>query len=269
MAYRFRVCKPNAYGKPRTKKAQKALEMKGAKAIAETRSSIDDDLANGTADAAIVPNNQLEDSAETENDSALWKVKRRKRRKFTDEEDEALLRGYEEYGASWHSIQKDPVFQTTGRRPTDLRDRFRTRFPDQYVKSGLVPRPVNFPKPLPRSGAASEDQAETITPATAPMLEVNPSRVESSWQRPNVPSMAHRPHVLPLPRFTDDFLPGFGLNDDDDDGDGPIVLDRSIVDWANSNMPSSRPAQHPEAGAFGLPGIDPLITLKLPKPGQF
>lgn len=279
--FRFRVCKPNAYGNPRTKKAQKAQEAKAAiiaaqKPVTNTVDTVNQEansattkaVGESTSDAPQGP----ESRADADADAALWKVRRRKRRKFTEEEDEALLRGYDEHGASWQAIQKDTVFQVTGRTPTDLRDRFRTRYPDHYAQSGLVPRPTHFPKPLPRSAAASEDnlieentsdKSATIVPESSKP----PEAVIPSWQGPGAPSLAHRHHVLPLPRIIDDYLPEIGLLDDDDEGDKPIVLDRSIVDWAYNTMPSNRSVQHTE-GAM-LPGIDPLITLNLPKPGLY
>lgn len=227
---------------------------------------------DGANTIAATRDDSIDEPPDAEAEGGLWKVRRRKRRKFAEEEDQALLRGYEEHGASWQSIQRDPIFQTTNRTPTDLRDRFRTRFPDHYAKAGLVPRPVNFPKPLPRSGASGDDQSGDVTQkdadvAAAAQEPARPAQTAPQWHTPNVHNMAHRQHVLPLPRITDDFLSGSGFPDEDEDGDGPIVLDRSIVDWANSNMPSSRPMPYVEGGI--LPGIDPSITLKLPKPGRF
>lgn len=210
------------------------------------------------------------DDSGLESESAMWKVKRRKRRRFTAEEDEALLLGYEEHGASWQSIQKNEIFQSTGRTPTDLRDRFRTRFPEQYAKAGLVPRPNNFPKPLPRSGASADDQPETSVPIEGTLAVHEPNKVSPSgpsWFAPALSKVGHQPQGLPPPRIPDGFLPEFAGFDDDDDDAGHIVLDRSIVDWANSNMPFNRTVPQTDIGI--IPGIDPLITLKLPKPGTF
>lgn len=197
--------------------------------------------------------------------SNLWKVKRRKRRRFTEEEDAALIRSYQKHGASWTSIQKESIFQARGRTATDLRDRFRTRFPEDYAKAGLAPRPMDFPKPLPRSKAAAEDHDDG--PASKGVLTptkeaVKPSQSSSQMLHSSITPTLYRQHGLPLPCIGEDFLPEFGLPEDDDEG--PITLDRSIVDWANSNMPSYRPVSNPESAA--LPGIDPLITLKLPRP---
>jgi hypothetical protein len=61
------------------------------------------------------------------------KPARRGRRSFTEEEDNALWKGYHTYGTSWSQIAKDPVLKN--RKGTDLRDRFRNRYPDLYEVS--------------------------------------------------------------------------------------------------------------------------------------
>lgn len=211
------------------------------------------------------------DSDQLTSDSALWKIKRRQRRKFTAEEDQALLQGHEEHGFSWQAIQKEEIFKAAGRTPTDLRDRFRTRFPEQYAQAGRAPRPAVFPKPLPRSGGADEDQTEVTVSRDVPAPTARElKKVSSTTTSFNIPSQStfgHQMHGLPLPRLPDDYSPYFGSFHEDDDDAGPIVLDRSIVDWANNNMPSSS-RRAPPANSSMHPGIDPLITLKLPNPGR-
>lgn len=87
-------------------------------------------------------------------------------------------------------------------------------------------------------------------------------------------------HGIPFPLTAEDYLPEFGFPEDDDDDDDahPIVLDRSIMDWANSTMPSSssfasnnrlQPLLNNDNATGLYPGIDPLVTLKLPRPGLF
>lgn len=64
------------------------------------------------------------------------KLDRRERKNFTKEEDDALLRGYLKYPAQWKKIQSDPEFGLTHRTRTDLRDRFRNRFPQRFKEAG-------------------------------------------------------------------------------------------------------------------------------------
>jgi hypothetical protein len=66
------------------------------------------------------------------------KSKRRSRRPFTPAEDEALLKGYAVHGFQWTLIQQDTHLNLSHRRATDLRDRFRTKFPHAYREGGSV-----------------------------------------------------------------------------------------------------------------------------------
>jgi hypothetical protein len=64
------------------------------------------------------------------------KSERRQRNAFTEEEDEALLRGFQKYPAQWKKIQLDPELGLTHRTRTDLRDRFRNRYPQRFKEAG-------------------------------------------------------------------------------------------------------------------------------------
>ncbi|WFC97940.1 hypothetical protein MYAM1_000660 [Malassezia yamatoensis] len=71
--------------------------------------------------------------------SIFEKGKVKERRPFTEEEDRALMRGYKTYGSHWALIARDPAFKNQ-RRSTDVRDRFRNAFPDEYARAGYKPR---------------------------------------------------------------------------------------------------------------------------------
>lgn len=66
------------------------------------------------------------------------KSRRRSRRPFTAAEDEALLKGYAVHGFQWTMIQQDKRLNLSHRKATDLRDRFRTKFPHAYRDGGSV-----------------------------------------------------------------------------------------------------------------------------------
>ncbi|RDW77418.1 hypothetical protein BP6252_05471 [Coleophoma cylindrospora] len=57
---------------------------------------------------------------------------RRGRRLFSEKDDRQILEGYKCYGTQWTKIQRDPRFQLQDRTPTDLRDRFRNKFPEKF-----------------------------------------------------------------------------------------------------------------------------------------
>ena len=62
---------------------------------------------------------------------------RARRRKWTQEEDDALLQGLAKHGFGWTAMQSDAEIGLGHRRATDLRDRVRTKFPDSYRYAGV------------------------------------------------------------------------------------------------------------------------------------
>lgn len=74
----------------------------------------------------------LTDLMELGIDGPFRKSIRRERQPFTDTDDRAILEGYNIYGPAWTRIQRDPQFHLEGRQPTDLRDRFRNKYPEKF-----------------------------------------------------------------------------------------------------------------------------------------
>ncbi|KAH0373202.1 SURF1 family protein, partial [Aureobasidium melanogenum] len=265
---RFRVCRPDAYGGAR--KTRKAKRVSSEEAVTGETSKRPKLAEKTPAEPAAEVEPQPKQAGTTE--QTLWKAQRRPRRNFTDEEDEALLKGFREQGPSWVSICKDEAFREHGRTPTDLRDRLRTRFPEKYAQAGLASRPA-VPKPAKRTRATREDSDQPAEPSQTTTTQAATSK-DSQSALPNdrlerISSRTGPAYSLPLPSIGDDSLSNFGYPDDDEDAD-PIVLDRSIMDWANNNMAQLNRPSHPQiSDSLPFPGIDPLVTLKLPKPGFF
>lgn len=267
--YRFRVCRPEAYGGAR--KTRKAKRVSPEEATTTETSK----KAKTAEPTTPEPPKQAEPRAEqtSTTDQPLWKAQRRPRRNFTDEEDQALLKGFREQGPSWVSICKDEVFKEHGRTPTDLRDRLRTKFPEKYAQAGLASRPA-VAKPAKRTRATRQEPekpaepAQTATPTPTTSNDSQPKPPSDRLERTT--SRTGPAYTLPLPSIGDDSLSTFGYPDDDEDAD-PIVLDRSIMDWANNNVSQINRQSHTQVSDSNLPfpGIDPLVTLKLPKPGFF
>jgi len=124
------------------------------------------------------------------------KSKRRSRNPFTSAEDEALLQGYAAHGFQWTLIQQDSRLKLGHRRATDLRDRFRTKFPNAYRHGGSVSNssishpkrePVGTPVPMPRDRLPSAESTPTKT--------ARPSR---SGPHSRHPSSASHSNVGPL-----------------------------------------------------------------------
>lgn len=93
------------------------------------------------------------------------KPRKRSRRPFTTSEDEALLKGYAVHGFQWTSIQQDERLNLGHRKATDLRDRFRTKFPHAYREGGSVSgkslNPQNQNKTSTSSTSDTEKAANT------------------------------------------------------------------------------------------------------------
>jgi hypothetical protein len=214
---RFRVCCPEHYKKPKevpltergdtvriTKTPRKPRDRKGTSELAQM--GIDEPFQKST---------------------------RRPRHGYTEDEDEALLRGFRKYGKSWAAIQKDEAVLVE-RTPTDLRDRFRLRYHQEYASAGLAPRPKTFPHPPDRG---TQEDAQDTVPATVDQGSTRQSTLQELapfiTDRPTLPSteppsanrISHSHISLPNNVF-------FGLPADDDEMDTePLVLDRGILDW--------------------------------------
>ncbi|KAF4630071.1 hypothetical protein G7Y89_g8074 [Cudoniella acicularis] len=75
---------------------------------------------------------KVEDLAQLGIQGPFRKSQRRERRPFTEEEDREILLGYQIHGPAWTKIQRDPRFHLQSRQPTDLRDRFRNKYPEKF-----------------------------------------------------------------------------------------------------------------------------------------
>lgn len=194
----------------------------------------------------------------------IQRIARRGRMKFTDEEDEALLRGYEKYASQWQKIRTDPELGLEHRSRTDLRDRFRNKFPQQYKSE------FNGKKPLDErdanQGSKEAHSTEGSKRSTAPPLESTKDKAEvsklSSVQASNASTAAtvapvmstSKPitsnptnhSILSFPFMLLD-TDGFDNLASDDSTSGNINLSRDIVDWADQNITS-----HSTSGPSGI-----------------
>ncbi|KAJ5594307.1 uncharacterized protein N7459_000515 [Penicillium hispanicum] len=132
------------------------------------------------------------------------KPKRRSRRPFTTAEDEALLKGYAVHGFQWTLIQQDKRLNFGHRRATDLRDRFRTKFPHAYRHGGSV------------SGKSLHSQAQGLAPALSgstsrdrpPSSESTPTKSPStSHCRSNMHSHGRHTSMTNAGPIDSSFLP--------------------------------------------------------------
>ena len=231
---RFRVCRPEEYQR------SKQAGSHGAKATAHV---------NGRGSTARVGRKSGKSDRKTDSElqelginQPFEKTRRRKRHAYSAVEDEALLKGYRKHGNSWAVIREDENLDLGHRTATDLRDRMRTKFPDEYAKAGLAPRPEVFPKPPQRgkeNSAHPEEGREQCRETNAVQKQSDPPPAHST-KHTMEPRPAITQKLVPSTILPDDGV-FFGAPFEDEEWHAePITLDRGILEWAgDGNKPGS------------------------------
>lgn len=154
---RFRTCCPDELreksSKPRTTKgsddAKKGANQRSSKSSLMSENILIDKDDDGDVDDADQSNKprksrahrkRLEDLAELGIEGPFRKSQRRERRHFSEQDDREILLGYSIYGPAWSRIQRDPQFHLQSRQPTDLRDRFRNKYPEKFRSDDAAPK---------------------------------------------------------------------------------------------------------------------------------
>lgn len=162
------------------------------------------------------------------------------------------MRGFIKHGASWNSILHDPEYAFDGRHPTDLRDRFRNRYPEKYLEAGYKIRPKETAakqrggsvdndtdlKPVTSTGQSEKEALQPATTAPSSRIATSlPSANNAIKHNSIIPkSTASAVPLKPLltsfsHQFVDDF-PDFDLAEA---SHSPITLNRNILHWADQN----------------------------------
>lgn len=141
---RFRTCfPPELKGKsakfgPETS-TKSAANPKSKSSLMSENILIDDEVVEPSTDETGQDNNTKESNSRTHRkkladltqlgiDGPFQTSNRRQRRPFTDEEDRAILQGFDTYGPAWRKIQLDDKLNLQSRSATDIRDRYRNKF---------------------------------------------------------------------------------------------------------------------------------------------
>ena len=194
------------------------------------------------------------------------KNKRRERREFTEKDDENLMKGFEKHAFSWHSMRDDAELAFSSRHPTDLRDRFRIRYPEIFAKAGYKLKPKHElvmkekqKEDQPNQGSDSgrnavlKEAEETEEAANAPDYR-SADHVKSTSTTANFGPLAlreplHNSFLSPLEDFADP------PSEEDMDGSrSPIVLNRNIFEWADAN-----PSTTTSVTTANLPAVTSLM----------
>ncbi|KAL9618019.1 MAG: hypothetical protein Q9160_007208 [Pyrenula sp. 1 TL-2023] len=162
---RFRVCCPDAYRSGRVEKGGKTIDVvsliretsqptKSSHASRQATSSTIDKYSTALSRLKLEADKSSQSQNEPDtHDTEPKTTARRTRRRWTQSEDEKLLQGLAKHGMAWSAIQQDTTLHLSHRRPQDLRDRIRTRFPEGYK---LAP-PVVKTESKPREKEDKED----------------------------------------------------------------------------------------------------------------
>lgn len=208
------------------------------------------------------PRKQLRTSQQQTAGPSL-KARSRERRAFTKSEDEALLQGFQRFGTHWARISRDPVFQGQ-RSSTDIRDRFRNAFHDEYVKAGYKPRTKASKRDRgeKKSKQASKSSPTPMdTPSLSPQLQpgsalTNPlSSTSASGPRMDGTSLLLAPHAN-------------GIDASDDSAVTQLALSAD----ASTTMPLNEASQplFPWLTPQSMTGLSmpspPLAQLSIPSP---
>lgn len=291
---RFRVCRPgeglkarkiavvenSTDARPADARATESSPEKGSNQVG-TEASNEDTAVNG------------QDTVKAKDIyGPFMKSRRRARREFSDEDDRNLLKGFKRHGPVWHAMRDDFELGFGMRHPTDLRDRFRIRYPDQFAKAGFKLKPKEA-RAL-REAEETEAQKAQASRPPSPAASRTTQASDKAAVRANVPAIAQTPAVATASsastRPTFDLITDFTF--DEDEGDrSPIILNRNILQWADENsasLPTTTPTTTTMATAMAtatvssstLPSsdylynpfvvapdglhINPLATLKLP-----
>lgn len=223
---RFRVCCPDHY--QRTKKAGSTAPTAASTIKGKRREGVQSSSKPVRSDRKS--NTELQELGINQ---PFAKVKRRKRHGYSPEEDEAILKGFQRHGNAWAAIKADEELYLDHRTATDLRDRLRTRYPDEYARAGLAPRPDVFPKPPERDKRTeverSETQESTQEVSVPQSVGSTAAELEKASKIQQKPAVAKKPPQAPLLPYDSVFW-GAPFEFEDLVAER-ITLDRGILDW--------------------------------------
>lgn len=159
---RFRTCCPaELRGKAQPEgPSKRAKQTKTKSSLMSENILINDEMNDASVNVTSsrtksrTHRKKIEDLAQLGIEGPFRKSSRRERRAFSEEEDRAILEGYSVYGPSWAKIQRDPQLNLQSRQPTDLRDRFRNKYPQKFRENKLVKK-ASFEKPKEKETSSS------------------------------------------------------------------------------------------------------------------
>jgi Myb-like DNA-binding domain len=99
--------------------------------------------------------------------AAKTRANQRVRKLWTEEEHQNLVKGFYKHGYQWTAIRNDTDLNLSHRKATDIRDKFRSLFPQQYMDAESGP-------PAGRRGSVSVSVGSAKSSSLAPIVGVPP-----------------------------------------------------------------------------------------------
>ncbi|KAI5301381.1 hypothetical protein KEM56_001790 [Ascosphaera pollenicola] len=133
------------------------------------------------------------------------KPPRRARRHFTQQEDLSLVTGFKRYGFRWATILNDKELKFFDRKPSDLRDRFRTKYPEVY-KRGNVEYELAFGADGIFSDGSNTEKPSSVPPGNSSQESGGSSHLSNTKITPGASIIEPLPPISSLP-FDDSDIP--------------------------------------------------------------
>ncbi|KAF2488813.1 hypothetical protein BU16DRAFT_544969 [Lophium mytilinum] len=293
---RFRTCCPDEYvnyraaGKVGGKKS-KSSTMSNRPSLENLTLSKSSPLGSPNLRPARKPRSGThrkgaQELAEMGIEKPFEKSKRRERHEFTDEDDAALMKGFDKHGPVWNAIKSDTELGFESRKPADLRDRFRIRFPDEYTKAGFKLKPKEEKK---HKDAGTNVQVGAKVKVATNSVTIKSSNNSDPSLHSAQPSLQNNTAAASIPKLLAPLQTAFPISFDDfaseaedDTAYSPITLSRNILQfqWGDTNPSYMNPSNGGAStnapasitshlnfhnlGGMDQFHIDPLATLKLP-----
>jgi Myb-like DNA-binding domain len=188
---RFRICVPGA-NKEKTENQSTAQLHDSSRQpqshAAAPRADLVQTLGTQRSDIFTKPNPSADLAIALKS-----RTNQRIRKLWTEEEHQNLVRGFAKHGYQWTTIRNDIELNLAHRKATDIRDKFRSLFPQQYMDAESGP-------PASKKGTVNGPSKSALLPQPAANARLKISAPGDQWTTSNLTSFATLASKPPLHR---------------------------------------------------------------------
>ena len=117
--------------------------------------------------------------------AAKSRASQRVRKLWTEEEHQNLVKGFAKHGYQWTAIRNDLELNLSHRKATDIRDKFRSLFPQQYMDADSGP-PAGRKNTTSAGGVSSKNNSmSSISQPTTSVRHINSLNPTSDKRKPS------------------------------------------------------------------------------------